>query len=55
MRIIGGRDAQLGEAPYQARIRYFRKMTFGSQKHDHQRNSFKVKKNPFFRDSAMKR
>merc|ERR1711976_33309 len=36
MRIIGGRDALLGEAPYQARIRYFRKMTFGSQKHDHQ-------------------
>ena len=36
MRIIGGRDAQLGEAPYQARIRYFRKMPFGSQNYDHQ-------------------
>jgi len=35
-RIIGGRDALFGEAPYQARIRYFRQMSFGSQKHDHQ-------------------
>lgn len=35
-RIIGGREAKFGEAPYQARIRYFRQMSFGSQRSDHQ-------------------
>jgi len=35
-RIIGGRDAKPGEAPYQARIRYYQKMNFGAQKMDHQ-------------------
>ena len=35
-RIIGGRDAKPGEAPYQARIRYYQKMNFGAYKMDHQ-------------------
>ena len=35
-RVIGGRPALVGEAPYQIRLRYFKVMKFGSQLSDHQ-------------------
>ena len=35
-RIINGRDALPGEAPYQARIRYFTELNFLDGRRDHQ-------------------
>ena len=36
IRVINGRDAALGEAPYQVRLRYYKKMNLGLKMSDHQ-------------------
>jgi secreted trypsin-like serine protease len=35
-RIIGGREAKMGEIPYQARLRYKTKLNFSGRMSDHQ-------------------
>jgi len=35
-RIIGGREAKMGEIPYQARLRYKEPLNFSGRKSDHQ-------------------
>ena len=36
IRVINGRDAALGEAPYQMRLRYYKKLSIGGKMTDHQ-------------------
>jgi len=36
IRVIGGRPAELGEVPYQVRLRYYKKLSIGGKLTDHQ-------------------
>jgi len=36
VRVINGRDAKAGEAPYQVRLRYYKKLSIGGKMTDHQ-------------------